>query len=148
MTQPQPAPGPASGEFFAGWMRKYQDAEEDYRLPLRRLPEARDELATAKDILDRIKAEIVMNGGTTAYPIDGKNEAQRAAQLLVACEGTPAFLDARDRVREKENLLQKLSGEMQENEHAMRAARLALEYATGWLYHKAAVEGGKHAREQ
>ena len=139
---------PHSREFFDEHMAMFTQGREAMRSALERLPAAKEELLAAKDTLEQIKATVVANGGLGDMLIDGKNEAQRSAQLTAALETYDPYLRARRDVREMETHIGAIEADVTEAGDLMRQARLALEYATAHMNRQAAMEGGRALNER
>lgn len=142
MTQDVSAYRPDTREFFDIWMGRFDTGRSIYIEKSAELPAARERVQARKDALKSVEAVVVMNGGTDAVAIDGKNEAARNAQLTVALEGMDEYKAARDDLRAAEYAVNVIDAGIAEGAEMMRGARLALEYGTAWLRLCAAAEGG------
>lgn len=101
-----------------------------------------EQLASIRAELLRIETEIVANAGYEGFPIDGKNKEQRDAQTDNAFLNSPAWMLAKTAERDTEADLKNAQAEMVYAEHAMRAARVTLEFWASRNYFEAAATGG------
>ena len=100
------------------------------------------ELTAIREKILRHETNIVANEGFEGFPIDGKNAEIRKAQTQLACANFAPLVAARDRERDIEALLKNAQAEAIYAEHALRAARVTLEFMTSLNYREAAAMGG------
>lgn len=134
---------PSRPAFGQQWLAAYRAGEAAYAAASRRLPEAKGALVEAKQRMGRIEDDVVANGGVGGVPFDGKTEAIRKAQASVALEEMASYIEARKAVRAAERELASIDGDMNAGEHAMRGARLAMEWGKEIVALQAAVERNK-----
>lgn len=111
-------------------IRLYYDAANNRADAREEAINIRHDLAALRAKLEDIKAEVLVNGGTEAQPIDGKNAETREAQLRVALAGYPAYQAAEAKCREAERQLARLEVVIEASYDDMRGARLEIELAT------------------
>jgi len=90
----------------------------------------RHDLAGLRAKLEDIKSEVMVNGGTEAHPIDGKNAETRDAQLRMALTEDPHYQKSLDLIRDAERQLARLEAVIDASYDDMRGARLEIELAT------------------
>lgn len=121
-------------------MARYDQAVSDRHEALQDIIDIRYDLARLERGLTDLEAEIMVNGGTTTHPINGKNKEERDAQLRVAIANDATYQAALQKVSEAKRLIARadLMAETANNE--MRGARLRIELQTSWNHRLAGVE--------
>lgn len=112
----------------------YEQARTEWKEASDRALEVRAVLPEARQDVDDLADEMLVNGGTEEHPIDGGNDTKRKAQLAVALMNDNRYQHALGNLRDIESDLRVAESEMQDAEHRMRGARLRLEWATAWLH--------------
>lgn len=113
---------------------------------MRMLITCKQTIASSREQLKAMEAEVIINGGVGEIVIDGRNAEQRAAQLTAALNRDPMYSAEVEKLRAVEREAQECEADIDSTTNEIRYCRLLLEFGTSVNNRLAGAEAGNGYR--